>query len=974
MSHPVRRAWLTSLICATFAAMVLIAAPAAAQVPPPNPNGPKANWALYDKFSTQAMRGMTYSTNIAPRWIGETDSLFYYWDDHTGKRFFLVNAFLHTKKPLFDQVKLAAQLSVLAKHPYDPLALPFTTLNITKDHKNFRFEVDSMRYNWAIATETLTSMGRYRAGIDTLMVKDEEVEIGGGGGRGAGRGGAPPVAGRGGGAPPDFRNFSPDSTAFVFGRNHNLYLYEKGTNDTIKITSEGIENYSFTTGGGRGGGGQDTTQQDVQQNGRGAAADSNRNVRVSATWSGDSKAFYITRTDIRAQKELYLVRSLTEPRPTLMHYPYAMPGEDSVPRPEYWTYTRGEKAAKKAPIAKWKDQQYFSPSFVAKDGSKLRLERRDRLQRNIEYIELDVPTGNAKVLWTDTKGDFGSLETSPPIYVHTFNPAGGGRGGGGGGGGGAGAGNGADRGDFIMWSEKSGWGHLYLYANDGTLKRQLTSGDWRADPAPVAIDTAKGFVYVRGQGREPGENLYQQHLYKVGLADGSITLLDPGNLNHTSSLSSNKKWVVDQGSRIDTVPRSSLRDALTGKPVMDLETADLSRLYEAGWKFPTAFQTLAADGITPIFGNMWKPFDFDSTKKYPIIANVYPGPQTESVTLGFTAGGGPQQLAQLGFIVIQIGNRGGNPARSAAYQDFSYYNMRDYALADKKTGIEQLASRYKFIDLDRVGIFGHSGGGFLTAAALLLPPYNEFFKVGVSESGNHDNNIYNSNWSEQYHGLRWVAAADTACMTAYARSKGRSADFVAGANIARDEYSTGRGGRGAGNAAGAGAGGPEDPIIQACSGRGNTVASAGRGAGGRGGRGGGGGGGRGGRGNGGGAAAPPAAAPAGDGQAAPAAPPDSVFWIYVPTNIDIASNLKGKLMLETGDEDNNVSPSNTIRLINALIQNNKRFDFMIYPGQPHAYGPMAPYAFQLQAEYFAEFLLGDTSFRRSADFTKHSDR
>jgi dienelactone hydrolase len=312
------------------------------------------------------------------------------------------------------------------------------------------------------------------------------------------------------------------------------------------------------------------------------------------------------------------------------------------------------------------------------------------------------------------------------------------------------------------------------------------------------------------------------------------------------------------------------------------------------------------------------------------------------VTGGFTAGGGPQQLAQLGFIVIQIGNRGGTPARSAAYQDFSYFNMRDYALADKKTGIEQLASRHKWIDLDRVGIFGHSGGGFLTAAALLLPPFNEFFKVGVSESGNHDNNIYNQNWSEQYHGLKYVLASDTARLTAEARSKGRTADFTAGAAIATTELGgdRGRGGRG------------------------------GNGGGGRGGRGGGGGGGRGARGGAAGAAGNAAAAEPG-GAAAEA---DSVFWIYVPTNIDIANNLKGKLLLETGDQDNNVSPSNTIRLINALIQNNKRFDFMIYPGQQHAYGPMAPYAFQMQAEYFAEFLLGDRSFRMSADFKSHTQK
>ncbi|MEP6732500.1 MAG: prolyl oligopeptidase family serine peptidase [bacterium] len=225
---------------------------------------------------------------------------------------------------------------------------------------------------------------------------------------------------------------------------------------------------------------------------------------------------------------------------------------------------------------------------------------------------------------------------------------------------------------------------------------------------------------------------------------------------------------------------------------------------------------------------MWKPFDFDSTKKYPIIANVYPGPQTESVNTSFIAGGVPQQLAQLGFIVIQIGNRGGSPLRSLAYHRYGYYNLRDYALADKKSGIEQLAARHAFIDVEKVGIFGHSGGGFLTAAALMLPPYNEFFKVGVSSSGNHDNNIYNQNWSENNHGLKMVPAKkDTT-------SRGR-ARVIAGA-VTQQGTSDG--------------GAPADTVLSA----------------------------------------------------------DSTFQIHVPTNIELAPNLRGRLLLTTADMDNNVHP------------------------------------------------------------------
>ena len=915
---------------ALSAPVALTASVAHAQVLEPHPLAPKANWALYDKFSAANMRTMTFSSTITPRWIGDTDSLFYSWRDHTGEHWWLVNAATRVKKSLFDHGKMAAQLTVLRKKAIEAYALndQFTLVNITKDHKHLRFAIDSTRYDWVLATETLSSLGRYRGAQDSLMTKDEEVDVTlavGRGVGGGGRGAAPPVGGRGA-TPPDVRNWSPDSSAYVFAKSHNLYLVDKANGDTMQITKAGIEKFSFANGGRNGAGGQqDSTQgqqqQQDDQNDRAAAA--LRPSRPALTWSLDSKAFHITRTDTRGVKDMYLVRSLTEPRPTLMQYSYPMPGEDSIPKPEIWTYARGSNAAVRAPLDHWKDQRIVASGqvgvvngrggaggvgaapglpvgqgyWMGKTGTVMRVVRRDRLQRNIEFVELDVTTGKSTVLLSDTKGESGSLEPQAPIYVKTG-------------------------GDFIWFSERDGWGHYYLYSYDGKLKRQLTTGEWRAD-AVVSVDSIKGIAWIRGEGREAGENLYNQHLYRVNLTDASISLLDVGNANHTSSVSKNQRFIVDLSSRVDTVPRVQLRDGLTGKLVMNLETMDLSKLKEAGWKFPETFQTLAADGVTPIYGNMWKPFDFDSTKKYPIIANVYPGPQTESVAGGFAATAGPQQLAQLGFIVIQIGNRGGTPARSAAYQDFSYFDMRDYALADKKIGIEQLASRHKWIDIDRVGIFGHSGGGFLTAAALLLPPFNEFFKVGVSESGNHDNNIYNNNWAEQYHGLKWVAASDTARLTAEARSKGRSSDFVAGAAIATSEFG-GRAGRGG-------------------------VVGAGR---------------RGGRA----AGADTATAIT---TAASTVVPDSVFWIYVPTNIDIANNLKGKLMLETGDEDNNVSPSNTIRLINALIQSKKRFDFMVYPGQPHAYGPMAPYAFQLQAEYFAEFLLGDRSFRMSADFNSH---
>src|SRR5688572_9755365 len=267
MSHPEPRATIARLARIACVGAVVGAAPALAQVPEPNPLAPKANWAAYERFSTANMRGQTFSLNVQGKWFGETDTLFYSWRDSKGTTWYMVNATTKAKKPLFDHVKLAAQLSALGVKPFEPKMLhdAFNAMNVTKNHKSLRFQVDSIRYNWDIATETLTILGRFRGAnsADSLMVKDEEgTDFGGGGdgGRGGGRGGrggdTPPAPG--GATPPDFRNFSPDSTAFVFARNNNLYVWEKASGDTIQITTEGIANYGFGGGGGRGGGQQDT--------------------------------------------------------------------------------------------------------------------------------------------------------------------------------------------------------------------------------------------------------------------------------------------------------------------------------------------------------------------------------------------------------------------------------------------------------------------------------------------------------------------------------------------------------------------------------------------------------------------------------------------------------------------------------------------------------------------------------------------
>jgi dipeptidyl aminopeptidase/acylaminoacyl peptidase len=275
---------------------------------------------------------------------------------------------------------------------------------------------------------------------------------------------------------------------------------------------------------------------------------------------------------------------------------------------------------------------------------------------------------------------------------------------------------------------------------------------------------------------------------------------------------------------------------------------------------PETFTVKAKDGVTDLYGVMYKPFNFDSTRKYPVISYVYPGPQTESVPYGFTISGGKNvALAQLGFIVVNFGHRGGSPMRSNYYHTFGYNDLRDYALADDKYGLEQLADKYKFIDIERVGIYGHSGGGFMSTAAILS--YPDFYDVAVSSAGNHDNNIYNQWWGETHNGVTQIEKT--------VKSKGEVNDSTK----------------------------KEEMKIS--------------------------------------------------------------FKGEVEKNQDLAKNLKGHLLLVHGDIDNNVHPGNTLRVVDQLIKANKRFDFMMLPGQRHGFGNATAYFDRMMWYYFAEHLLDD---------------
>ena len=594
-----------------------------------------------------------------------------------------------------------------------------------------------------------------------------------------------------------------------------------------QLTKDGIENFGYFNDNNLSGTGQ--TDEEKEK-------DKKKRKGAYVMWSPNSKYFVVKKVDNTKVKDLWVINNVSGPRPTLETYKYWMPGEKEAPVDHLYVFDISTATGKELNVSKFKDQGVavwsdpgkintrdddFRASVWLGDNSKFYFTRTSRDQKRIDVCTVDVVTATVNPLITETFNTY--IENKRVGLIN------GGK-------------------ELIKWSEQDGWAHFYLHDEAGKLKNQITSGTYHCEEI-LGIDEAKRVLYFSANGKEAGEDPYLLHAYRVNFDGTGLKLLNPGNFDHAMRMNDNNSFFIDNFSRVNSVPASVLYNA-DGKKVMDLETADLSSLMATGYKFPETFKVKADDGITDLYGVMYKPFDFDSTKKYPIIEYVYPGPQTEAVNKAFTKGMDRiDRLAQMGFVVVTIGNRGGHPARSKWYHNYGYGNLRDYGLADKKAAVEQLADRYTFIDIDRVGIHGHSGGGFMSTAAMLV--YPNFFKVAVSSAGNHDNSVYNRWWSEQHHGVKEVIG-----------DKG-----------------------------------------------------------------------------------------------------DTSFLYSIEKNPDLAKNLKGHLMLSHGDIDNNVHPSNTIRMANALIKANKRFDLVLLPGQRHGYGDMTEYFFWRQADYFAEHLLGDKTSR-----------
>ncbi|WP_412465469.1 DPP IV N-terminal domain-containing protein [Pedobacter sp. KLB.chiD] len=687
---------------------------------------PKANYQLASRFSPNKLKKMVYSTAVDPHWLKLSNRFWYTFESPKGKFWYLVDPSAKSKKLMFDNAKLAAAITLIVRDPFDAEHLPLENLKFAADEKSISFEVKS-------TVEELKKDRKDKKAADSMQKKifSFRYELASAKLTEIPNFSKPKPK-------PSWGSVAPDSSAIIFSRNYNLYWmdkdnYKKAVNNeedsTIvehQLTKDGVKFYSY----GSDGDGENNVENEKNNKKRRGAY---------VLWSPNSKYFVLDRTDSRKVKDLWVINSVTPGRPTLETYKYQMPGEAEAPQDEILLFDFAAKSYKKLNVSAFKDQSVsvwskpalnkdrdneFRPSIWLGNNNRFYFSRTSRDLKRIDIGTVDIATGKVTPLIDERFNTY--VEVNRPGLIN-------------------------DGKELIHWSERDGWAHFYLFDENGKLKNQITRGAFHCESI-VNIDEKKRILYFTANGRESKEDPYYLHLYSINFDGSNMKLLNAGDFDHLASMNDNNTFFVDNYSRVNTAPKATLYDG-TGKKVMDLETTDLSLLMAAGYKFPEPFKVKADDGITDLYGVMYKPFDFDPNKKYPIIEYVYPGPQTEAVNKAFSKSmDRTERLAQFGYIVITVGNRGGNPSRSKWYHTYGYGNLRDYGLADKKTAVEQLAAKYSYIDESKVGITGHSGGGFMSTAAMLV--YPDFFKAAVSNAGNHDNSIYNRWWSEKHHGVK----------------------------------------------------------------------------------------------------------------------------------------------------------------------------------------------------------------------------
>jgi len=559
-----------------------------------------------------------------------------------------------------------------------------------------------------------------------------------------------------------WKSYSHDSSFYMYGYLHDIYLNAAGENVRVSFDGEPFRSFTtFRTGD------NDTTRKSVRGN-----------------WHGNTNYAIFLRPDMRSVTEMTVVNSLSNP-PKAKNYRMELTNDSLVTQYELFLLDAEARELVKIDIDRFRDQEVklIRNFHKAHEYDKIYFTRKNRSNDTLQLCDLDPVTRKVRVL---------VQETGVPIVnelLHSVLVMNGGN-------------------DIIWWSEREGLGAYYLYDKDGNLKNKIAGGDFVAGKI-FNTDTTGRRIVFEGYGYYKERNPYEKYFFTAKFDGKDFRCITPSPGDHSIEYSPSKSFFTDTYSTPDRFPSKEVR-SVSGKMIARLPAADTLALLNYGWVKPVPLELLSADNQTKLYGVMYLPGEIAPGQKFPVICNMYPGPQTDLVPRSFSIDDNDNaSLARMGFVVINVGLKGSSPLRGPAFYGTSHGNLRDYAVDDLKSVVEQLAGKYDFVDTSRVGLYGHSGGGFLTVTAMLK--YPKFFKVGVSVSGNHDNNIYAKFWGETYNGV-----------------------------------------------------GPK-----------------------------------------------------------------------IKTNMELADNLEGKLMLVTGDMDDNVHPANTYRMVNAFIKADKRIDMFVIPGADH---------------------------------------
>jgi dipeptidyl-peptidase-4 len=509
---------------------------------------------------------------------------------------------------------------------------------------------------------------------------------------------------------------SPDGKRGVFIRDYNLWMRDMENGKEIQLTKDGQKDFGYGTNN----------------------AGWTKSDTPVLLWSPDSKKIATFQHDGRGVGEMYLVNTKVG-HPKLEAWKYPLPEDKEIFRIHRIVIHVDEPRVVRFQMPPDQHRSTITDHIAVRGGELADAEwNQDSLQLAFVSVSRDHKHVTLRIADPETGKIRDVLEEKVDTFFESgFNTV-----------------NWhvlSESNEVIWFSQRDDWGHLYLYdLATGKLKHRITQGSWNVLQV-LRIDRKDRLIYFLGCGREEGDP-YFQYFYRAGMdGKGDIKLLTPESANHRISLSPTGENFVDSYSTPVKPPVTLVRNS-TGQKLVDLEKADISRLIEIGWQPPVPFSVKARDGKTELYGLMHKPTHFDPGKKYPIINSIYPGPQTGSVgSRSFTPSRGDQQaLAELGFIVVTL-DAMGTPMRSKSFHAAYYGNMGDNGLPDHITGMQQLAERFPWIDIDRVGIYGGSGGGFASTDAILR--YPDFFKVAVSTSGNHDNRSYEDDWGEKWQGL-----------------------------------------------------------------------------------------------------------------------------------------------------------------------------------------------------------------------------